>query len=466
MPPAKGNRQKKSERSSGGRFLGRSESAQHPQTYSDDAQLSLTSAPLISDEEHNSSSCDSQGYDTKSSASEWTDTSAEDSPNENPLTRLVETRIERRKRERAAWEEARRKAEIRRFERELGGVEDKTGIKRGQYKVGGLSERTIRERKASMKQEAKENGLPAEELEKELRKLDKLAKPKDSVALARFRQTSLTAFFGNFSATAHRPLDVPKRPAEAITVSSDSDIEMNSPDSNIPIQSAQQRAMKSQDRRPTSQKRRRVQGAPSPEPSLARSERDRLEKEVEDRGSGQQSESAIRLNPDPEVDDLEQTSDSSADGDIWIEMGGIIEGEQVAEGAAEWADVVGEEVVSDKPTFKRLEALAEEGLASARKRKVYGDEVLFAALCDFYAWSDRQGRIRASLRVARNHRRGPAFAKVIRAQARYFEQSGSLRPSARGKRAGARSLLDDEELTLGVQRYLRTLGTGKVRPPS
>ncbi|KAJ7934658.1 hypothetical protein B0H13DRAFT_2305443 [Mycena leptocephala] len=47
-------------------------------------------------------------------------------------------------------------------------------------------------------------------------------------------------------------------------------------------------------------------------------------------------------------------------------------------------------------------------------------EVLFASLVDFYRWMPRMGRLRAALRVAKYHGRGPAFQRVIAAQARFF----------------------------------------------
>ncbi|KZS92070.1 hypothetical protein SISNIDRAFT_442933 [Sistotremastrum niveocremeum HHB9708] len=92
------------------------------------------------------------------------------------------------------------------------------------------------------------------------------------------------------------------------------------------------------------------------------------------------------------------------------------------------------------------------------------DEVLLSALCDFYAWIPRQGRISVSIRVARNHRKGPYFARQLRMQARHFERTQSLLPSMRGKKTKAVALIDDEFFRLGLQRWLRTLEVGKVSP--
>jgi hypothetical protein len=40
----------------------------------------------------------------------------------------------------------------------------------------------------------------------------------------------------------------------------------------------------------------------------------------------------------------------------------------------------------------------------------------------------------AALRVAKNHGKGPAFQRVLCAQARFFEANGALRPSHQGQR--------------------------------
>ncbi|KAJ7501419.1 hypothetical protein B0H11DRAFT_1908281 [Mycena galericulata] len=55
----------------------------------------------------------------------------------------------------------------------------------------------------------------------------------------------------------------------------------------------------------------------------------------------------------------------------------------------------------------------------------------------------------AALRVAKYHGRGPAFQRVIAAQARFFEANGALKPSYQGKREKSNGLLDDEGFYLG-----------------
>jgi hypothetical protein len=125
----------------------------------------------------------------------------------------------------------------------------------------------------------------------------------------------------------------------------------------------------------------------------------------------------------------------------------------------EWNDVLDDAASEDLVV---LEALAQEGLKKARKTHDYRSEVLFASLVDFYRWMPHQGRLRAAARVAQNLGRGAAFERVLRAQARFFETNGDLFPSRRGQKKHHTSLLDDEALQMGVQRWLRTLEAGKV----
>lgn len=88
---------------------------------------------------------------------------------------------------------------------------------------------------------------------------------------------------------------------------------------------------------------------------------------------------------------LPPNSNSSDNESIVIDMGRVLEGgEKASEDAEEWVDVLGEEVNKSELTFEQFETLALEGLASARKRKVYTEELLFACLADFYRWSKCQ----------------------------------------------------------------------------
>lgn len=132
----------------------------------------------------------------------------------------------------------------------------------------------------------------------------------------------------------------------------------------------------------------------------------------------------------------------------------------VADDIADWVDTVLDDAAPRNPD--ELYELAKDSLKAARKQKNYRSEVLFASLADFYRWMPRMGRLRAALRVAKYHGRGPAFQRVIAAQARFFEAYGALKPSHQGKREKSNGLLDDEGFYLGVQRWLRTLEPGTV----
>ena len=72
------------------------------------------------------------------------------------------------------------------------------------------------------------------------------------------------------------------------------------------------------------------------------------------------------------------------------------------------------------------------------------------------------GRLRAALHVAKYHGHGPAFQRVIAAQARFFEVYDALKPSHQGKREKFNGLLDDKGFYLGVQQWLRTLEPGTI----
>jgi hypothetical protein len=132
----------------------------------------------------------------------------------------------------------------------------------------------------------------------------------------------------------------------------------------------------------------------------------------------------------------------------------------LADDVADWVDTVLDDAAPQDP--KELGALAAASLKTARRQKDYRSEVLFASLVDFYRWMPRMGRLRAALRVAKYHGRGPAFQRVIAAQARFFEANGALKPSHQGQREKSNGLLDDEGFYLGVQRWLRTLAVGTV----
>ncbi len=74
----------------------------------------------------------------------------------------------------------------------------------------------------------------------------------------------------------------------------------------------------------------------------------------------------------------------------------------------------------------------------------------------------RMGHLHAALRVAWNWGCGPAFACVLCEQACHFEAHGTIKPTRQGKKNRAESMLDDEALQMGIQRWLRTLEVGMV----
>jgi hypothetical protein len=163
---------------------------------------------------------------------------------------------------------------------------------------------------------------------------------------------------------------------------------------------------------------------------------------------------------------IEQTSSEIADGDnpeSSADEGSmtadVMEEETRVDEAQEYNEVIDEDMPRESADF---EALAFERLRQARKVKHYPSEVWYASLVDFYHWSPRQGRISASKRVSRNLGRGISFARGLRRQARYFELHQALRPSLRGKRVISGSLLVNEDVYLGLQRWLRTLEVGTV----
>jgi hypothetical protein len=138
-----------------------------------------------------------------------------------------------------------------------------------------------------------------------------------------------------------------------------------------------------------------------------------------------------------------------------------------ADNIAEWVDTILDDAAPLDPP--ELAALAVDCLKTARRNKDFRGSILFAALADFYRWMPRMGRLRAALRVAKNHGHGPAFQRVLCAQARFFEANGSLKASHQGQREKGNGLLDNEGFYMGVQRWLRTLEVGTVSdlfPPS
>lgn len=124
-------------------------------------------------------------------------------------------------------------------------------------------------------------------------------------------------------------------------------------------------------------------------------------------------------------------------------------------------DVIDEEQPTTIPDCR---ALAEAGLRLAKRAKNFDDQLRFAHLSNFYAKVPHLGRMKASALVAKNFARGPHCARCIRSDARYFEAHGQLPPPRRSKRRAGGSLLDDEGVYMGVQRWLRCQEKSQVTP--
>lgn len=116
-------------------------------------------------------------------------------------------------------------------------------------------------------------------------------------------------------------------------------------------------------------------------------------------------------------------------------------------------------------TGRRL--LADECCKAARKSKDFKSMCRFADLVNFYrALPHSSTRESASLKVARGVNKGPHHARLIRRDARYFEKTGRLPVADKAQRSCYGSLLDDEDVYLGVQTWLRTQAVGSVRAPA
>ncbi|KAJ6632498.1 hypothetical protein B0H10DRAFT_2251958 [Mycena sp. CBHHK59/15] len=166
---------------------------------------------------------------------------------------------------------------------------------------------------------------------------------------------------------------------------------------------------------------------PSPESSSVaiREEEEESSASVEsdEESSSASDESEVENEIDIAPEELEEQA-RQVEGDMAVDS--IV----VADDIAEWIDTVLDDAAPRE--LDELCSLAVDCLKDARKKHNYRSTVLFAALVDFYRWMPRMGRLRAALCVARNHGRGPAFQRVLTAQARFFEANGSLKPSHQG----------------------------------
>jgi hypothetical protein len=137
----------------------------------------------------------------------------------------------------------------------------------------------------------------------------------------------------------------------------------------------------------------------------------------------------VEVSSSEEAITTHQPDDGLALGEIskvHIDQGNVKEAE-VMERVSEWIM----DPLDDVPmkTMGQLEELVMESLQSAQKNKIYCYKSLFAALIDFYHWALRYGQGKAAMHVTRNYQCGPAFARRVCFQARYFEAHGMLEVS-------------------------------------
>ncbi|KAJ8496210.1 hypothetical protein ONZ51_g1255 [Trametes cubensis] len=284
-----------------------------------------------------------------------------------------------------------------------GGAKDKTGKKRGPYLIGGDSLRTVqRKRQKIMNVAASEGRLPTDpHVQRQLESLRQCQRQPENL-----QQQTLTGFF----LCRNHPSPVgAARPEQQGTMRSEGSVESESDSESLLMLS------ESEDEVPLTQTR--------PKPNVTSE-------------LGGLASSTGHTEPDGPASLIED-----------------------AERVAEYTEDVLESSAPKTP--KQLYALADDGRCKARKAQDYRSEVLFASLMDFYKWHPRQGRLRAALRIARNHQRGPAFARVLCTQARHFEATERLKPSRQGQKTSGESMLDDEAVALGVQAWLRTLNPGE-----
>ncbi|KAF8211778.1 hypothetical protein K438DRAFT_58293 [Mycena galopus ATCC 62051] len=325
-------------------------------------------------------------------------------------------------------------AEIRGAEHRFAGpVNSQKGKKRGPYSIGGTSARAVREKSKKLKDDFRNKKLKIshEELQRQLETI----KSQGSTGTSGKKQQNIAAMFGMAQ----------KRPRAASILSED-DIQRAS---GMPSSSGRSKQLKT---------------GPVPEEEEESSSDDDIQEisgmssapmpeEEEESSSSDESEIVDEVDISPE--ELESAA-RQKEGDAAVDSIAI------ADNIAEWVDTILEDAAP--PETDQLQSLASDGLKAARKNKDYRSTVLFAALVDFYHWMPRMGRLRAALRIAKNHGCGPAFQRVLCAQARFFEANGSLKPSHQGQREKHNGLLDDEGFYLGVQRWLRTLEVGTVNP--
>ncbi|KAJ7882883.1 hypothetical protein B0H13DRAFT_1890653 [Mycena leptocephala] len=326
-----------------------------------------------------------------------------------PKPRTYDEREERRL-------EKREKAAAKHHAAEMRSAENRESTHRGTYGVWGASKRTVQSKKKKLRDAFKSGSLriSRDELKRQLAAIDA------TEALSAANPAPKPAFSASGSLPARRTIiNMFANQKRARAPSPDDGIE-----ENPPLHGASFKCL-----------RRDLPELPTEEESSSDESGDEEEEPVPE----QVEEQAREEHGDEVVDSI-----------------------VLADDVADWVDTVLDDAAPQDP--KELVALTAASLKTARKQKDYRSEVLFASLVDFYRWLPRMGCLQAALRVAKYHGRGPAFQRVIAAQARFFEANGALKPSHQGQREKSNGLLDDEGFYLGVQRWLRTLEVGTVNP--
>ncbi|KAF8139572.1 hypothetical protein K438DRAFT_1785531 [Mycena galopus ATCC 62051] len=358
--------------------------------------------------------------------SDWEEGDTEPQPWESlPTPRTYDERMSRNDQKRANAEAKRRATEMRSAEHQLGGAinnqQGLSGKHRGPYGVGGLAPRMIQQKCKKLKDDFESGKLriSATELERQLAAIR--AQGSTGTSDAKSKQTSITSMFAKA---------LPKR-SRAISVSDDDVLEISPP----------------------------IDTSSQPPEKRSKPDGSQASSSASSSVPGENKDEAISP-ADSDIEEEPEISPEELEKEARLEHGDeAVNSIVVADNIPEWIEVLEDAAPLDPAS---LGALASDSLKLARKNQDYRSTVLFAALVDFYRWMPRMGRLRAALRIAKNHGRGPAFQRVIAAQARFFEANGSLKPSHQGQQKLQKGLLNDEGFYMGLQRWLRTLEVGTV----
>lgn len=116
----------------------------------------------------------------------------------------------------------------------------------------------------------------------------------------------------------------------------------------------------------------------------------------------------------------------------------------------------------EPPDLDVLKKIASAGLKRANSKALTREINLYAALVDFYTNRASCGRMKSADYVAACRGKGVSYARGLRAHARYFEETHTLRPSRLGFKIALSGILDDEGVMVMVRAWLRTMKPGTV----